>query len=60
MIYMALVLVLIALGVVFLFAIKKSIAALVLAIIAIIVGYFAAVSMIAKEAESEAETSKSP
>ena len=55
MIYAAIVLVLIALGVVFLFTIKKSIAALILAIIAIIAGYFFAVSMIAKEAENEAE-----
>jgi len=59
MIYLGIVLALIAVGVVFLFTIKKSIAALVLAIIAIIVGYFFAVSMIAKEAESEAETSES-
>ena len=54
MIYMALVLALIAMGVVFLFTIKKSIMALILAIIMIIVGYFFAVGMIAKEAEDEA------
>ncbi len=55
MIYLALVLALIAIGVIFLFTIKKSVAALVLAIVMIIVGYFFAVSMIAKEAEDEAQ-----
>jgi len=54
MIYMVLVLALIALGVVYLFVIKKSIAALILAIVSIIVGYFVAVATIAKEAEEEA------
>ncbi|MRI58896.1 MAG: hypothetical protein C6H99_05250 [Epsilonproteobacteria bacterium] len=54
MIYMVLVLALIAMGVVFLFTIKKSVLALILAIIMIIVGYFFAVGMIAKEAEDEA------
>ena len=55
MIYAAIVLGLIALGVVYLFVIDKSILALILAIISIIAGYFFAVATIAKEAEDEAD-----
>ena len=55
MIYAAIVLGLIALGVVYLFVIDKSILALILAIVSIIAGYFFAVATIAKEAEEEAE-----
>ncbi len=47
--YMIVVLALIAIGVIALFVIKKSIALLLAAIVAIIAGYFFAVSTIAKE-----------
>ncbi len=60
MIYAAIVLGLIALGVVYLFVIDKSILALILAIISIIAGYFFAVSTIAKEAEEEAGSTSAP
>ncbi|WP_187647624.1 hypothetical protein [Nitrosophilus labii] len=47
--YLIVVLALIAIGVIALFVIKKSIALLLAAIVAIIAGYFFAVSTIAKE-----------
>jgi hypothetical protein len=47
--YFPIVLLLIALGVIALFTIKKSVALLLAAIVAIIVGYFLAVRTIARE-----------
>jgi hypothetical protein len=60
MIYAAIVLGLIALGVFYLFVIEKGVFALVFAIISIIIGYFFAVAAIAKEAEEEAASSTTP
>ncbi|MRJ02582.1 MAG: hypothetical protein GXO19_03285 [Epsilonproteobacteria bacterium] len=53
MIYGIAVLILIALTLLFYFTIEKSVVALVLAIVTIIVGYFVAVATIARESEGE-------